>query len=247
MGRLENKVAVITGSTSGIGRASAELFAKEGAKVVVCGRREALGQEVVDGIRKEGGEAAYYKLDASSEESIKGLIDFAVETFGTVDVLVNNVGVGKNGPLHTLTGEDFDKVVAVDLKSYFLAMKYAIPVMLEKGAGSIVNVSSTALHAVPPTTSLYHMCKAGIDAMTRVAAKEYAANGIRCNVVAPGYTDTDIFTAMDEQRKQAMAQSLPMKRMGRPIEIAYPILFLASDESSYVSGRTIDANGAWAL
>lgn len=247
MGRLENKVAIITGSTSGIGRAAAELFASEGAKVVVCGRREALGKEVVEAIVKNGGEAAYYKLDASQEESIKGLIDFAVETFGTLDVLVNNVGGGINGPLHTLTSDDFDHVVAVDLKSYFLTMKYAIPIMLEKGAGSIVNVSSTALHAVPPTTSLYQMCKAGVEAMTRVAAKEYAANGIRVNVVAPGYTDTDIFTAMNEEQKAAMAQTLPMKRMGQPIEIAYPILFFASDEGSYCSGRGIDANGAWAL
>ena len=247
MGRLENKVAIITGSTSGIGRAAAELFASEGAKVVVCGRREALGKEVVEAIVKNGGEAAYYKLDASQEESIKGLIDFAVETFGTLDVLVNNVGGGINGPLHTLTSDDFDHVVAVDLKSYFLTMKYAIPIMLEKGAGSIVNVSSTALHAVPPTTSLYQMCKAGVEAMTRVAAKEYAANGIRVNVVAPGYTDTDIFTAMNEEQKAAMAQTLPMKRMDQPIEIAYPILFFASDEGSYCSGRGIDANGAWAL
>ena len=247
MGRLENKVAIITGSTSGIGRAAAELFASEGAKVVVCVRREALGKEVVEAIVKNGGEAAYYKLDASQEESIKGLIDFAVETFGTLDVLVNNVGGGINGPLHTLTSDDFDHVVAVDLKSYFLTMKYAIPIMLEKGAGSIVNVSSTALHAVPPTTSLYQMCKAGVEAMTRVAAKEYAANGIRVNVVAPGYTDTDIFTAMNEEQKAAMAQTLPMKRMDQPIEIAYPILFFASDEGSYCSGRGIDANGAWAL
>ena len=247
MNRLEGKTAIITGSTSGIWRAAAELFASEGAKVVVCGRREALGNEVVEGIKANGGEASYYKLDASSEESIQGLVDFAIETYGTVDVLVNNVGGGKNGPLHTLTGEDFDKVVAVDLKSYFLAMKYAIPTMLEQGSGSIINVSSTALHCVPPTTSLYQMCKAGIDAMTRVAAKEYAANGIRVNVVAPGYTDTDIFTAMDEERKAAMAASLPMKRMAKPIEVAYPILFLASDESSYVSGRVIDANGAWGL
>lgn len=247
MGRLDNKVAIITGSTSGIGRASAELFASEGAKVVVCGRWEALGKEVVETIVKNGGEADYYKLDASSEESIKGLVTFALETFGTLDILVNNVGGGINGPLHTLSGDDFDHVVAVDLKSYFLAMKYALPVMLEKGAGSIVNVTSTALHAVPPTTSLYQMCKAGVEAMTRVAAKEYAASGIRINVVAPGYTDTDIFTAMDEEQKAAMAQTLPMKRMGQPIEIAYPILFFASDESSYCSGRGIDANGAWAL
>ena len=247
MGRLENKVAIITGSTSGIGRASAELFAKEGAKVVVCGRREALGQEVVEGIKAEGGEAAFYRLDAKSEESIKGLVDFTVATYGTVDVLVNNVGGGINGLLHTLTSEDFDHVVAVDAKSYFLAMKYVIPIMLEKGAGSIVNVSSTGVNAVPPTTSLYQMCKGGINAMTKVVAKDYAPYGIRCNVVAPGYVDTDIFTAMDAEKKRAMAQSLPMKRMGKAIEIAYPILFMASDESSYCSGRILDANGAWGL
>lgn len=247
MGRLDNKVAIITGSTSGIGKASAELFAKEGAKVVVCGRREALGEEVVNGIREAGGTADYYKLDASSEDSIKGLVEFTLEKYGQVDILVNNVGGGRNGLLHTLTSEDFDHVVAIDLKSFFLGMKYVIPAMLEQGGGSIINVASAAVHSVPPTTSLYQMSKAGVITLSRVAAKEYAANGIRVNVVNPGYTDTDIFTSMDEERKAAMAASLPMKRMAQPIEVAYPILFLASDEASYVSGRELNVCGAWAL
>ncbi len=247
MGRLDNKVAIITGSTSGIGRASAELFAKEGAKVVVCGRREALGEEVVNGIREAGGTADYYKLDASSEESIKGLVEFTLEKYGQVDILVNNVGGGINGPLHTLTSEDFDKVVTVDLKSFFLGMKYVIPAMLEQGSGSVVNVASAAVHCVPATTSLYQMSKAGVITLTRVAAKEYAADNIRFNVVNPGYTDTDIFTSMDEEKKAAMAATLPMKRMGKPIEVANAILFLASDEASYISGRELNVSGAWAL
>lgn len=247
MKRLEGKVAIITGSTSGIGSATATLFAQEGAKVIVTGRREELGKKVVDQIKSDGGEATYIQMDASSEESIKHAIDQTLEIYGTIDVLVNNVGGGKNGPLHTLSSEDFDHVVAVDLKSYFLAMKYVLPIMIEKKSGSIINVSSTAVHAVPPTTSLYQMCKMGINGLTRVVAKEYAEYGIRCNVVAPGYTDTDIFTALDEKGKAAMAQTIPMKRLGNPVEIAYPILFFASDESSYCSGRVLDANGAWGL
>ncbi|MBQ2926209.1 MAG: SDR family oxidoreductase [Ruminiclostridium sp.] len=247
MGRLEGKVAIITGSTAGIGRASAELMAKEGAAVVVTGRREALGQEVVDGIKANGGEACFIKLDVFDESSIENLIVKTEEMYGKIDILVNNVGGGKNGMVHTLTSEDFDHVVAIDLKSFFLATKFVLPIMLKNGGGSIVNVSSAGINNIPLTTSLYQMCKAGVNQFSACVAKEYAAEGIRCNVVAPGYTDTDIFTSLDEEGKKRVAQTLNMKRFATAMEVANAILFLASDESSYCTGRVLDVSGGMGL
>lgn len=246
-GRLENKVAVITGSTSGIGRATAELFAKEGAKVVISGRRIERGNEIVEAIKENGGEAIFVQTDMQKEESIVHLIETSAETYGKIDVLVNCVGGAKTGMLHDLTAEDWEYTLNIDARGTFLAMKYTLPYMMKQKRGSIVNVSSTSINVAQPGTSLYQFSKCGLNAMTRIVATEYAAYGIRCNTVAPGYTNTEILSHMPDEMKEKLAQSLPFKRMAEPIEIAYPILFMASDESSYCSGRILDANGAWAL
>ena len=245
--RLQGKIAVISGGTAGIGKASADLFAKEGAKVVVSGRREAVGNAVVEEIAKAGGEAVFVKADVTVEEDVKNLIATAVKEYGRIDILVNCVGGAKTGPLHTLTTDDWEYTLNVDAKSAFMTMKYTLPIMMEQKGGSVVNVSSTAINLAQHGVSLYQFCKCGVNAMTRIAAYEYAEYGIRCNVVAPGYTDTELLSHMPDAMKEDILASLPFKRMATPIEIAYPILFMASDESSYCSGRILDANGAWAL
>lgn len=247
MKRLEGKVAIVSGSTSGIGKATAILFAKEGAKVVVSGRREEIGNSIVENIKADAGEAIFVKTDITNEEDVKELVAKTIETFGKIDILVNCVGGAKTGLLHTLTSDDWEFTLNVDAKGTFYATKYVLPYMMEQKKGSIVNVSSTSINVAQPGTSLYQFCKCGINAMTRIVATEYASYGIRCNVVAPGYTDTEILAHMPAEMKEKLTQSLPFKRMADPMEIAYPILFMASDESSYCSGRILDANGAWAL
>lgn len=247
MKRLNGKVAIITGSTSGIGKATAELFAKEGAKVVVSGRREETGNAIVETIKANAGEAIFVKTDVVKEEDVKNLVEKTVAHYGKVDILVNCVGGAKTGLLHTLTSDDWEFTLNVDAKGAFFAMKYVLPYMMEQNAGAIVNVSSTSINVAQPGTSLYQFSKCGLNAMTRIVATEYAPYGIRCNVVAPGYTDTEILAHMPAEMKEKLTLSLPFKRMADPMEIAYPILFMASDESSYCSGRILDANGAWAL
>ena len=247
MGRVYGKVAVIMGSTGGIGRASAELLAREGAKVVVTGRREERGNEVVNGIRESGGEAIFVKTDVTSEADIVKAIDTAISEYGKLDILVNCVGGAKVGMIHELTADDWDYTMGIDAKPVFLAMKHALPHMMEQKSGSIINISSTAINISIPRNSLYNFSKCGVNALTRNCAVEYAQYGIRCNIVSPGYSDTEILSHLTDEQKAGIAASLPFKRMATAEENAYAVLFLASDEASYVSGRGIDVNGAWAL
>lgn len=245
--RLKDKVVVIVGSTSGIGEASAILCAKEGAKVVVSGRRKERGDQVVEKIKAFDGEAIFIQTDVMKESDIQYLMDEAVRVYGKIDVLVNCFGGGRVGPLHTLTSEDWDYTITLDAKAMFLSMKYGITKMLEHKSGSVINISSTAINTTLPNNSLYNFSKTGLNAMTKVAAVDYASQGIRCNIVAPGYTDTELIAHIPAEMKEKICQSIPMKRMATAEEVAFAVLFLASDESSYCSGQIIDVNGAWAI
>jgi len=245
--RVKDKVAVVVGSTSGIGRACAELLAKEGASVVVSGRRPEKGEEVVQSIQSAGGKAVFVQTDVSNENQIKHLMDTAVNEYGKIDILVNCAGGAKTGMLHTLTSDDWDWTLALDGKSVFLSMKYALGYMIKQKSGSIINISSTSINHTMPYTSLYNFSKSGVNAMSKVVAAEYASLGIRCNIVAPGYTDTEIIAHMSEEQKKHIRSEIPMGRFAEPEEIANAVLFLASSESSYCSGQIIDVNGAWAI
>jgi len=246
--RLKGKIAIITGSTSGIGRASAELFAEEGAKLVVSasGRRPELGNEVVEGIKKKGGEAVWCKADVRKKDDIKNLIQFTLKHFGGLDVLMNNAYGGKHGSVVDLTEAEWDDMFQVTVKSVFLGCKFAIPEMIKRGGGSIVNIASTHGLLGYNGSANYGAAKAAIINLTRQIAIEYGRSGIRANSILPG-------RVVIERKKKYLAENpfearrqksyYPIGRAGTPKELAYAALFLASDEASFITGLPLVADG----
>jgi len=248
MGRLEGKVALITGGGSGIGQATAVLFAKEGAKVVVAGRQESSLEETVGMIKASGGEASLVKADVTNSKDVENMIRTTVDAYGRLDILVNNAGTHQ--PMNYIVDipeADWDRVIDVNLKGVFLGMKYGIPEMLKAGGGVIVNTASEAVPRPLSCLAAYNASKAGVTLLTKTAALEYARQNIRVNCVNPGPTQTPM---ADRIRSGPVWESIkstrrptPMGRSGTPEEIAPLILFLASDEASYVTGAAFDADG----
>jgi NAD(P)-dependent dehydrogenase (short-subunit alcohol dehydrogenase family) len=245
---LEGKTAVITGSSSGIGRASAELFAEEGARVVVSdsGRRPGLGDSVVEGIQERGGTAVYRRCDVRNSEEVKGLIEHAIERFGQLDILMNNAYSGKVASILDYDEADWDQVVATSIKAAFLGCRYAIPHMIESGGGSIINVAS--VHGVLGARRYfaYATVKAGLINMARQVAVDYGFQNIRANALLPGRIVTegkvDFLEAHPEEYRRQKAV-YPLGRPGTMRECAYCALFLASDESSFVTGHALAVDG----
>lgn len=251
MGRLDNKVSIITGAATGIGEAAANVFAAEGARVILADVDEKQVNKTAENIRKEGGNAEAYHLDVSSEEGVKAFARHLEESYGTIDVLFNNAGVDEQGgKVHEYPVELFDKIIAVDLRGTFLVSKYLIPLMLVNG-GSIINNGSMSGHAADLDRSGYNAAKGGIINFTKAMAIDYARHGIRVNSVSPGTIETpliDILVGgkeddMGEKFREANKWITPMGRLGRPTEMATVALFLASDDSSYVTGEDIKADG----
>ncbi len=247
--RLKDKVAIVTGSTSGIGEATAVLFAREGAKVVVVGRRQREGQRVVKKIRDEGGDAIFVQSDVSNEEQVNQMIDRVVKTYGKINILFNNAGVMAANKLHETTNDQWDLVMNVDVKGPFWCSKYAIPHMKKQGGGSIIMCSSANAIVAEPDLAAYCAAKGAINALTRAMALDYGSDNIRVNAICPGYIDTPLgdvyFDAQpDPQLARRKAGALhALGRMGTPMEIAHCALFLASDESSFVTGECLVADG----
>jgi NAD(P)-dependent dehydrogenase (short-subunit alcohol dehydrogenase family) len=239
--RLQNKVAIVTGSTSGIGEATAKLFAAEGAKVVVVGRRRENGERIVDSINSQGGEAIFVQTDMTNEEQIINLVDSTLKEFGQIDILINNAGRIIEKPFIELTNSDWDEFVALDAFSYFRAMQLVLPHMEKQSSGNIVNVTSLAAVSVMPTHALYSFVKAGITHMSKVVAAEYAGKGIRVNCLLPGVVYTEMIA--DNPNTPHMEKIIPMGRMSTPEEQAKTILFMVSDESSYMTGTSIVSDG----
>jgi len=247
--RLTGKVAIVTGSASGIGQAIALLFAREGAKVVVVDVQEERGARVVQQIKDEDGEAIFVRTDVSKEDQVKHMVETAVKTYGGIDILCNNAGVLMSKELHETTGDDWDLVMDVDLKGTFWCSKYAVPIMKERRGGSIVMISSANAIVAEPALAAYCAAKGGVNGMTRAMALDYGQYGIRVNAICPGYIDTplgDIY--FDAQPDPAAARRAAgalhaLGRMGTPMEIAYCALFLACDESSFVTGECLVADG----
>ncbi|MBC7237501.1 MAG: SDR family oxidoreductase [Chloroflexi bacterium] len=245
-GRLANKVAVITGSTSGIGRATAELFAREGAHVVVSGRREELGAQVVEGIRQAGGSASYFRADVADGAQIRALIEFAVETYGGLDILMNNAFSGPRRNILELTEEEWDVSMNVGLKAAFLGCKYAIPHMIARGGGSIINTSSVHGVLAARNYSPYDALKAGLINLTRQVAVDYGHQGIRVNAICPGAIVVERSQEHIRQHPERLRRAqviYPVGRIGYPIDVAYAALFLASDESSFITGHALMVDG----
>ncbi|WP_214861117.1 SDR family oxidoreductase [Exiguobacterium sp. s161] len=251
MGRLEQKVAVITGSATGIGQATALVFAEQGATVVCADVSLEKAQQTVEQITQQGGKAEAVHVDVSDVESVEQLAKHVKETYGTIDVLFNNAGIDEQGgKVHEYPIDLFDRIIAVDLRGTFLVSKFLIPLMLDNG-GSIINTSSMSGRAADLNRSGYNAAKGGIANFTRAMAIDYARHGIRVNSLSPGTIETPLIDTLvgekeKEQGKQfrdANAWITPLGRLGKPREMATVALFLASDDSSYVTGEDITADG----
>lgn len=251
MGRLDQKVAVITGSATGIGQATALVFAEQGATVVCADVSLEKAQQTVEQITQQGGKAEAVHVDVSDVESVEQLAKHIKETYGTIDVLFNNAGIDEQGgKVHEYPIDLFDRIIAVDLRGTFLVSKFLIPFMLDNG-GSIINTSSMSGRAADLNRSGYNAAKGGIANFTRAMAIDYARHGIRVNSLSPGTIETPLIDTLvgekeKEQGKQfrdANAWITPLGRLGKPREMATVALFLASDDSSYVTGEDITADG----
>jgi len=249
MGRIEGKVALITGAGSGIGRTTAILFAAEGAMVAVSDVSVDGGEETVRQIRQAGGEAVFVKADVSSATEVENMVSKTVETYGRLDYAVNNAGMeAQPTPTADYTEADFDRTIAVNLKGTWLCLKYEIRQMLGQGAGVVVNVSSIAGLVGVPAMSAYVAAKHGIVGLTRTAALEYGTTGIRVNAVCPSAVRTplmeQVIAGMPELGEN-MEANHPLGRIGDPKEIAESILWLCSDEASFVTGHALAVDGGY--
>ncbi len=243
---MNRQVVLITGALSGIGRATALAFAKEGARVVASGRREAEGKALEAELRSLGAEAAFIRADVRYEDDVRSLIDQTVTRFGRIDAAVNAAGTeGQPGPVVDQTAESYAATFDTNVLGTLLSMKHELRVMQAQRSGSIVNISSTYGHQGAAGASVYAGSKHAVEGVTKSAALEAASSGVRVNAVAPGPTETDMlgrFTGTAE-RKAALAKSVPLGRVGDPAEIARAAVFLASEKASFVTGQILTADG----
>ena len=246
--KLQGKVAVITGGTSGIGEATAYAFSKEGAKLVIAGRRDNEGNRVVEAIQKSGGDAIFVKTDVTDEEQVKALIANAVSQYGKLDIAFNNAGVEQTGPISEFTVDAYEHVFNINVRGVFLSLKHEIEVMKEKG-GSIINTSSIVGHVAMPGASIYIASKHAVEGITKTAALELVEHNIRVNAIAPAAIETEMidrFAGPKGSESRDFLTSLhPMGRFGKPDEIAQAAVFLASDDSSYVNGNSLPVDGGY--
>lgn len=244
--KLQNKVAVVTGSSRGIGAHIAMALAKEGAKVVVnYSGNQVFADQVVSGIKDAGGEAFAIKADVSKSDEVKILFDASVSHFGKVDILVNNAGIAVYKKLQDTTEDEFDRSFSINVKGVFLTLREAAT-RLESG-GRIVNLSSTVTRLMMPTYGTYSATKSAVEQLTRVFAKEIGSRGITVNSVSPGPTNTELFTkGKDEEAINRLASMAALGRIGEPEDIARVVLFLVSDDAAWITAQNIGANGGFA-
>jgi NAD(P)-dependent dehydrogenase (short-subunit alcohol dehydrogenase family) len=253
--RFADKVVIVTGGTSGIGKAAVEAFAREGARVAFCGRREALGRAVEEQVKRAGGNALYLRADVREERDVAAFVDQVAKAFGSVDIALNNAGITVEKPLHEFAIGEWDDVANTNLRGVFLAMKYQIPRMIERGGGHILVTSSSVANYASAKRSVYTATKSGLIGLVRSAALDYADQGIRVNAILPGTTDTPFV------RRLAGTENLPdevwqvgaaqwgkanvrgLKRMATAAEVAAFALAMASPELTYMTGAALSADG----
>ncbi|HJZ56874.1 MAG TPA: SDR family oxidoreductase [Gemmataceae bacterium] len=247
MSQFTGKVVLVTGGTSGIGKAAAIAFAKAGAKVVLSGRREKEGLAAVEEIRKLHGDAHFVRADVSQEADVKNLVEKTLAKYGRLDIAFNNAGVEWAGSLAEATEADYRQVFDINVWGVLASMRYEIPAMLRTGGGAIINTSSIAGHVAGPNAGVYIASKHAVEGLTKAAALEHARQGIRVNAVAPAAIQTDMldrFAGSDEV-KSAFAGMHPVGRIGRSEEVAAAVLYLASDEAKFTTGISLPVDGGW--
>jgi NAD(P)-dependent dehydrogenase (short-subunit alcohol dehydrogenase family) len=254
LGLLENKVALITGGTSGIGAASAVIFAKEGASVVVTGRRRSEGNAVVASIAAAGGKAVFVEADLSDVEMIPGVIFRAVEAFGRLDVAFNNAGTGTGGPIESMTPAEWSRVIDINMRSAYFCLQAEATEMKRNGSGAILFNGSVLAGIAMPGTSIYSASKGGITALARAAAAELGPHGIRVNSINPSITKTPLTLGMiskdangSEQHPFAPSGSIPLGRLAEAEEIAHAAAFMLSDRASYINGHALVVDGGQSI
>lgn len=245
--KLENKVAIITGAGSGIGKETALLFAGEGARVVVAEINEKNGTEVAEEIERKGGEAFFIGLDTTSSEQTTQMVKETLEKYGRIDVLINNAGIVQDALLSKMTEEQWDRVINVNLKGVFNCTKAVAEVMINQGSGVIINASSiVGIYGNVGQTN-YSATKAGLIGMTKTLAKELGKKGVRVNAVAPGFITTPMTSNVPEKILELMKEKTPLRRLGEPRDVACAYLYLASDDAKFVSGAVLSVDGGLVL
>lgn len=243
MGRLENKIAVITGAGRGIGRAIAEKLASEGATVVVTDIDEASAAETANAI---AGKSIGLRTDVTSKESVRSMAEQVNSRFGKVDILVNNAGWDKAGPFLDSDESDWDRIVAINLFGMLHTTKAVLPLMVQRKSGSVVNLGSDAARVGSSGEAVYSAAKGGVVSFTKTLAREMARNQINVNCVCPGPTDTALFASIggdDPKLREALTKAIPFRRLGDPNDLANAVAFLASDEAGFITGQTVSVSG----
>jgi NAD(P)-dependent dehydrogenase (short-subunit alcohol dehydrogenase family) len=243
---MSTQVVLITGALTGIGRAAALAFAKKGANVVVAGRRDEAGHALAEELRALGSEAEFINADVRKEDDVRALVDKTVARFGRLDVAVNNAGTeGKVGPITDQTAESYAATFDTNVLGVILSMKHEVRVMQAQGSGNIVNISSTYGHEGAAGASIYVASKHAVEGVTKSVALETAKSGIRVNAVAPGPVDTGMLTRFTgtPENKTALVTTVPMGRLGHSEELAEAIVFIASEEASYITGHILNVDG----
>lgn len=243
MDRLKGKTAIVIGATSGMGRAMAKMFAAEGAQVVFSGRREEKGKAIEKEILDDGGCAVFVKADSTVSEQLHSIFDIAMDKFGKIDILVNNAGVSVTNPVEDTPLSDYDRIMNVNIRSYYEACQIVVPIMKKQGFGNIINTASIGgLHGIANTTA-YCTSKGAVRLFTKSLAAELAPLGIRVNSICPGGIMTEMLANVSEEWFEANKNTVPMKRIGADTDIAYGAVYLASDEAGYVTGLDLTIDG----
>jgi 3-oxoacyl-[acyl-carrier protein] reductase len=242
--RLEGKVALITGAANGIGYAAAELFIKEGCNVALVDFNQEVGEVKASGLNELGtGKAAFFQGDVADRSSVDAFVKGVIEQFSKLDILINNAGITRDGMIHKLSEEDFQKVLDVNLTGVFNCTQAVLPYLIENGKGKIINTSSVSGVYGNVGQTNYAATKAGVVGMTKTWAKELGRKGINVNAVAPGFTETSMVAAVPEKVIEQMKATIPLGRLGKPDDIAKAYLYLASEDSDYVNGTVLHVDG----
>lgn len=244
--RLENKVAIVTGAGRGLGKGIALKLAKEGAKVIVADITLETASETVAEIEASGGTAKAFACNIAVQEEVKAMYDFTLDQFGTLDVVVNNAGINRDGMLHKMSVEQWNQVIAVNLTGTFFSVQCASQILREKGAGAIINIASASWLGNIGQAN-YAASKAGVVGLTKTTSRELAKKGVTCNAICPGFIETDMTRGVPEKVWDIMVGKIPMGRAGKPSDVANLVAFLSSDEANYITGEVLNVGGGMIL